>query len=111
MWGAGGRAGGLDGARNNWGGAGKPVVAHSQPHSLPAPLCRPHACHPLTPGLQSERNSLQNGLGEARRALAAAREQHERHALEHEAEARAREAAVAESKARELSDLREASLR
>ena len=63
------------------------------------------------PALQSERNSLQNGLGEARRALAAARELHERHALEHEAEAKAREAAVTEAMARELSDLREASLR
>jgi hypothetical protein len=61
--------------------------------------------------MQSERNSLQNGLGEARHALAAAREQHERHALEHEAEAKAREAAVTEAKAKELSDLREASLR
>ncbi|KAL4433886.1 hypothetical protein ABPG75_000327 [Micractinium tetrahymenae] len=60
---------------------------------------------------QGERNSLQTSLGEARRAAAAAREQHERLVLEHEADAKAREAAVLEAKARELADLREAGLR
>lgn len=64
--------------------------------------------HPLA---QSERNSLQTSLGEARRAAAAAREQHERLLLEHEADARAREGAVLEANARELADLREAGLR
>ncbi|KAL4419535.1 hypothetical protein ABPG77_005766 [Micractinium sp. CCAP 211/92] len=60
---------------------------------------------------QGERSSLQASLGEARRAAATAREQHERLLLEHEADARALEAAVLEAKAKELADLREAGLR
>lgn len=66
---------------------------------------------PCTCLLQGERNSLQTSLGEARRTAAAAREQHERLLLEHEADAKSREAAVLEAKARELADLREAGLR
>lgn len=70
----------------------------------------PASCAPPPPA-QSERNTLQASLSEARRAGAAAREQHERLLLEHEADAKAREAAVVEAKARELADLREAGLR
>lgn len=68
----------------------------------------PHA--PLnTP--QSERNSLQTSLGEAKRALAAARESHERHLLEHQAELKSCEAAAAEARTREVAELRDAAAR
>ncbi|PSC69139.1 spindle assembly abnormal 6-like protein [Micractinium conductrix] len=60
---------------------------------------------------QSERNSLQTALAEARRSGATAREQHERLLLESEADAKAREAAVTEAKGKELAELREAALR
>ena len=71
----------------------------------------PHACPLYCPPSQSERNSLQNSLGEARRAQAAAREAHERHLLEHEAQLQAAEAAAAEARVREVAEVRDAALR
>lgn len=46
-----------------------------------------------------------------RRALAAARQEHERHLLEHDAELKAAAAAAAEAKAAELAEVREAAAR
>lgn len=60
---------------------------------------------------QSERNSLQTSLGECKRALAAARETHERHLLEHQAELKSSEAAAAEARTREVAELRDAAAR
>lgn len=60
---------------------------------------------------QSERNSLHTNLGEAKRALAAAREAHERHLLEHRAELKSCEAAAAEERTHEVAQLRDAAAR
>lgn len=60
---------------------------------------------------QSERNSLHTSLGEAKRALAAARESHERHLLEHQAELKSCEAAAAEARTREVAELRDVAAR
>jgi hypothetical protein len=54
--------------------------------------------------MQGERNSLQTTLADVRRGAAEASEAHERLALEWQAEARAREAAVLEAKAREVAE-------
>lgn len=75
------------------------------------PRCSSQSGHAMCAPPQGERNSLQGSLAEVRAALTAAREQHERFALEHAADAKAREAALLETKSRELAEVREAAAR
>ena len=61
--------------------------------------------------LQSERNVLQTALTETKRQLVSTKEQHDKHALEFEADVKSKEATMLETKSRELNDLREQHLR
>lgn len=77
------------------------VLQHAGPSRTPVP--------PTTPNrpLQSERNALHSSLTETKRLLASAKDQHDRHLLESEADVKTREALLLEAKAKELADLRE----